>query len=506
MGTPDFGTTQPVTQPMDGEDEEDDSESQGYWGTLISLNNKYDNYRLRSEVTSIGRNPQCEITINEVSVSSLHCKIVRDQEELAQGRQTIWLEDKSTNGTYISKKKKIGKGKRALIQHGSEIIVVPGGKGRERVSFSLTVGDLDKPKAGSIHDKYQIGHDLGAGTFAKVKMCIDRETGDKYAVKIIDKKQFALKGPKRESALFAEVDILKQVSHDNIIQIYDLFDTPESLSIVLELVYGGELFDRIVEMRRFPEDRARNVMQQMLSAIMYLHGRGICHRDLKPENVLFVEKNSDKIKIADFGLSRLVGEASFIKTVCGTPQYLAPDVLEGGEFGYTFAVDYWSMGVILYVLLSGAPPFHERRNTKILDQVRQGSYDFPPKLFRNISETAIDLIKRMLTVDAEKRITGKQMKKHPWILGHETFDAAAEAKANDTVAGDEDDDDEEDSDAVPNDASRAMSDIKSLRTPSNESNGGTDSPKRFIPNQNMELQPTKKRRKTGNDSDQHTGT
>eukprot|EP00479_Gromia_sphaerica_P013910 TRINITY_DN8002_c0_g1_i1.p1 TRINITY_DN8002_c0_g1~~TRINITY_DN8002_c0_g1_i1.p1 ORF type:complete len:144 (-),score=25.81 TRINITY_DN8002_c0_g1_i1:275-706(-) len=128
---------------------------------------------------------------------------------------------------------------------------------------------------------------------------------------------------------------------------------------------------------------------------MYLHNNDIVHRDLKPENILLVDKESDVIKLSDFGLSRLVGDTSFIQTICGTPQYIAPELLLTSD-GYTKDVDYWSVGVVLYILLSGAPPFHDGRSKAVLEQVKTGDYRFPKSLFKDISKEAIDLVKNCL--------------------------------------------------------------------------------------------------------------
>lgn len=180
-----------------------------------------------------------------------------------------------------------------------------------------------------------------------MKLCVHRETAQKYALKIIDKKKYAMNSSSRKNALMDEVNILTKVSHPNIIGIKEVFDTDKSLYIVLELyvhgvilfccvvvvdhkknsVTGGELYDRITSLGRFTEDRARMVFRQIAEAVAYLHSQDIAHRDLKPENILMKSPDSDQVKISDFGLSRIIGEGSFAKTMCGTPQYLAPEIL-----------------------------------------------------------------------------------------------------------------------------------------------------------------------------------
>lgn len=170
--------------------------------------------------------------------------------------------------------------------------------------------------------KYSIGEVLGTGNFAVVKFGVERATGTRVAIKIIDKKRFMAQAASRKDKILDEVHILKELNHPNIIKIFDVFDTEKALYIVLELVTGGDLLEFILETRSIPEDRARDLFLQVSSAVAYLHGRGVAHRDLKPENLLLLDKKHDTIKVTDFGLSKVLDEGSYTKTICGTPQYL----------------------------------------------------------------------------------------------------------------------------------------------------------------------------------------
>jgi serine/threonine-protein kinase Chk2 len=161
------------------------------------------------------------------------------------------------------------------------------------------------------------------GAFSEVKMAVERATGRLVAVKMLDKFRYT-GGTRTGESLSREVEILKRLSHPNIIQILDVVDTERMLFIVLELASGGELFEQIAKRTRHTEDEARHVFEQLLRAIQYLHSNNICHRDIKPENVLL---EGDVVKLTDFGFSRVVGEAEMMKTMCGTPCYLAPEVL-----------------------------------------------------------------------------------------------------------------------------------------------------------------------------------
>ncbi|GFN76867.1 calcium/calmodulin-dependent protein kinase type 1 [Plakobranchus ocellatus] len=225
-----------------------------------------------------------------------------------------------------------------------------------------------------------------------------------------------------------EVKILKALKHPCIIGIEDVIDTPDMLYIVLELVEGGELFDKIISIDKYSEDTAKMLFYQMAVAIKYLHDQGITHRDLKPENILLATDELETlIKVTDFGLSKFVDAGSMMKTFCGTPSYLAPEILlTAGSGAYTKAIDCWSLGVILFIMLSGYPPFSdERKDMDLPKQIMGGHYSFPKQYWGDVSETAIDLMKKMMVVDPKKRLTFDEVLSHPWLQ-----DDAMKTKAN----------------------------------------------------------------------------
>jgi len=216
--------------------------------------------------------------------------------------------------------------------------------------------------------------------------------------------------------LVTEMDILKQVDHPNIISLKEIIDTKNCLFIVTELVTGGELFDKIVELGQYNEKNAAILVSKMVSAIDYLHDRNIVHRDLKPENLLLKDPdNINEVKIADFGLSKIIG-GSALMTACGTPGYVAPEVLNAA--GYDKEVDLWSIGVITYILLCGFPPFYNENLPELFEQIMNAEYDFPEDYWKDISENAKDFIRKLLIVDPKKRLTGKTALQHPWLSGH----------------------------------------------------------------------------------------
>jgi len=206
-----------------------------------------------------------------------------------------------------------------------------------------------------------------------------------------------------------------QIDHVNVIKLFEVFDDKKKMNLILELVSGGELFDSIVALGNYSEKKAANLMVTACGALEYLHDKSIVHRDLKPENILLKDNSPDApIKIADFGLARLISKKEMMKTACGTPGYVAPEVLQNKGYD-SGAVDMWSMGVILYILLCGFPPFYEEELPALFDQILKGRYDFPSPWWDNISADAKALVRALLTVDPKKRITAADVKTHKWI-------------------------------------------------------------------------------------------
>ena len=206
---------------------------------------------------------------------------------------------------------------------------------------------------------------------------------------------------------------MNQLDHPNVVRLLEIYDEEHSINLVMELMQGGELFDRIVEKESYSEKMASDTIQPIVDAIRYCHELGIVHRDLKPENLLY-ETDDEKsvIKISDFGLARFV-EGDFATTACGTPGYLAPEIIEGK--GYGQEVDYWSIGIILYVMLCGFPPFYNENNQALFKSIQDVDYEFPSPYWDDISEAAKDLVRKLLVKDPKQRLTAVQILEHPWI-------------------------------------------------------------------------------------------
>lgn len=259
-----------------------------------------------------------------------------------------------------------------------------------------------------INSEYSLGLEIGSGTYGKVFICRNIQSQIVRAVKLINKDRI-----KDYETFTNEFNILKDLDHPNIVNIIETFETDKLCYVVLEHCSGGELFEKLCKIRRFTEKSAAKVMKSLISAVMYCHNHGVCHRDLKPENCLFLNDSEDSdIKIIDFGLSSHITEVDVLHDVIGTPYYIAPEMLSGN---YSKVVDCWSLGVILYMLLAGTPPFNGKTNEEILMNVYSGSFTFRPKAFKTVSNSAKDLIARLLTKDPLYRITAQQAYLHPWI-------------------------------------------------------------------------------------------
>lgn len=232
-----------------------------------------------------------------------------------------------------------------------------------------------------------------------VKRAINRTTGDEFAVKIISKTSM---DEEERIAMNNEILILSQIDHPNVIKLFETYETDEELFLVMELMKGGELFDRIVENEFFTEREAKEIISPIVDAVNYWHELNIIHRDLKPENLLYESSDEGSlIKISDFGIARFVPSATFATTAWGTPGYVAPEVIMGKKYGKE--VDVWSIGVILYILLWGYPPFYSESNSELFEQIKEGKIEFQSPYWDEVSDNAKDLIKNLLTVDPKKK-------------------------------------------------------------------------------------------------------
>ncbi|KAI8896361.1 kinase-like domain-containing protein [Globomyces pollinis-pini] len=260
------------------------------------------------------------------------------------------------------------------------------------------------------NESYVLKHILGHGAFAEVRLGVKKSTKEEFAIKIIDLEKCA----GREDMVETEINILRRIDHPNIVKLYEMFEFGRKIYLVMELVTGGELFDQIVNRGSIPEPEVARIVKTILDVIQYLHREGIVHRDLKPENLLISSASPDaEIKISDFGLSKIYCEVELMRTACGTPGYVAPEVLR--RQGYGKEVDLWSLGVITYILLCGYPPFYDQRNAQLFRKIMSGRYTFDERWWGNVSDQAKDFISKLLVVDITERYTADQALAHPFI-------------------------------------------------------------------------------------------
>ncbi|XP_062860189.1 serine/threonine-protein kinase H1 homolog [Trichomycterus rosablanca] len=260
--------------------------------------------------------------------------------------------------------------------------------------------------------KYEIKALIGRGSFSRVVRVEHKGTRQPFAIKMIE-----TRCREGREVCESELRVLRRVRHTNIIQLMEVFETAERVYMVMELATGGELFDRIIARGSFTERDATRVLRMVLDGVRYLHMLGITHRDLKPENLLYYHPGADsKIMITDFGLAstRKKGDECMMKTTCGTPEYIAPEILVRKP--YTNAVDMWALGVISYILLSGTMPFEDDNRMRLYRQILKGKYSFSGEPWPSVSNLAKDFIDRVLTVDPSERLTAGQALKHPWIV------------------------------------------------------------------------------------------
>ncbi|XP_053484680.1 death-associated protein kinase 3 [Ictalurus furcatus] len=263
---------------------------------------------------------------------------------------------------------------------------------------------------------YAMGEELGSGQFAIVRKCREKSTGVEYAAKFIKKRRLSSsrRGVSREE-IEREVNILREIQHSNIITLHDIFENKTDVILILELVSGGELFDFLAEKESLSEEEATQFLKQILDGVHYLHSKHIAHFDLKPENIMLLDKNvpNPRIKLIDFGIAHQIKEGNEFKNIFGTPEFVAPEIVNYEPLG--LEADMWSIGVITYILLSGASPFLGETKQETLTNISAVNYDFDEEYFSNTSELAKDFIRRLLVKDPKKRMTIQDSLEHPWI-------------------------------------------------------------------------------------------
>lgn len=279
------------------------------------------------------------------------------------------------------------------------------------INRSVSNGQYTKSQ-GKVEDFYTMGEKLGKGAFSVVYEAVEKGSNERFAIKVINRKYI------KQKLLDREIEIMTKIRHDNILYCKAVFETDQYIYLVLELVRGGELYDKIVDEGEYTEDEAKEIVNQVLSAVEYLHLHQIAHRDLKPENILCGTKGGIKgfrkemIKVADFGLSKMF-DRELLLSQCGSPTYVAPEVLLA--IPYDQSVDMWAVGVITYVMLTGCFPFFEEGNNykALYQKIINVEFSFPDEPI--LSDQVKDFISNLLNRDPTKRPSATQCKLHPWL-------------------------------------------------------------------------------------------
>lgn len=270
---------------------------------------------------------------------------------------------------------------------------------------------LGKPLE-DIKQYYTLGKELGRGQFGITYLCTENSTGNTYACKSILKRK--LKNKQDREDIKKEVQIMQHLSgQPNIVEFRGAYEDRQSVHLVMELCAGGELFDRITAQGHYSERAAAAICRSVVNVVHICHFMGVMHRDLKPENFLLSSKDEGAmLKATDFGLSVFIEEGKVYRDIVGSAYYVAPEVLRRS---YGKEIDIWSAGIILYILLSGVPPFWAETEKGIFDAITEGELEFESQPWPSISESAKDLIRKMLTMDPKKRLTSAQVLEHPWM-------------------------------------------------------------------------------------------
>lgn len=398
---------------------------------------------------TVGRSSNCDIKILGSDVSSKHCKFNLSNNN---GKDYLLVTDMSSNGTFINGES-LGNGISTLLRSGDKISFARAG-----TFIFRYVADGDGSASKSFFDDYILQNQLGTGHYAVVKEARDRTTGDIVAVKIFhpNKTSSGANSGNEDAKLRQEMNLLLSTQHPNIVRFISHYVEPineysSTTYLVLEKVNSGELFQRIVNKLKLRQDETRAIYKQLLSGLQYLHAKNIIHRDIKPENILLdiTPKTAShqkqtgpwddneydvRVKIADFGLAKFIGELKFTNTLCGTPAYVAPEVLNNNR-NYTTKVDIWLAGVLLYVCLCGFPPFSDELGPpNMRDQILQGKYAFYSPYWDEIHDSALDLISHLLIVDPKERYDITQTCSHFWFDEGDQFDELMESAMTRSVA------------------------------------------------------------------------
>ena len=379
----------------------------------------------------VGRDPDdCQIEIAEelfTNSEDENLKLVRISRfhfEITKKKNRAILVDKSMNGTYVNKLL-VGKGNLYSLNHADVISVL-----MDDFDLFLYLDErfMTATYPVTISGKYLVGRELGAGSTAVVKEGFTRDSLCRVALKIIGKRKWPSKYSNPQD-LMKEVAILQNLQHPCITKVLEVVEDHNLFVIVIEYAAGGEMFDQVVadhDNKKMREETAKLQFYQISHTIAYLHSMNVCHRDLKLENILLMEHGSESlVKVTDFGLSKQFGSTKLMETYVGTPIYMAPEIISCCSLWNSSAVnttyscksDCWSLGVILYMLLCGHPPFNETSTKSVFNGIISGKFDpMAGSCWASVSHQAMDLVTKLLNTDQESRLSAGDILDHQWFV------------------------------------------------------------------------------------------
>lgn len=415
--------TQPTQQSPATQESKDKDDS--YICRFICTTGQYSQFDLKRDRNywTFGRNLDCTFVLqSSTRLSNRHFRLWFNVQD-----KTLWIQDTSTNGTYMNGSRLV-KGSNYMLNQGDEISV-GNGVPKDIVKFILLFHDDFNPskfatantnEQGIFKDFVVKNEIIGQGAFATVKKAIERSSGKSYAVKVINRRK-ALSSGEAMAGVNRELSILRQLDHPNIVHLKSFYEDAENYYLVMEYVPGGDLMDFVAANGAISEDATQVITRQILEGINYVHRLGISHRDLKPDNILIMQDDPILIKITDFGLAKLSDNVTFMKTFCGTLAYVAPEIISGKQEredrnNYSSLVDIWSLGCLVYVLLTSHLPFNGKTQAQMFAKIKNAEYHESPLNAYNVSEDAKDFLNCCLKVDPRQRITAEQALNHKWLI------------------------------------------------------------------------------------------
>ncbi|KAI0065604.1 Pkinase-domain-containing protein [Artomyces pyxidatus] len=416
--------TQVSTQEASQQDDTNPVESDNFGCLMPCINTSPHPIELKKAFpeVKIGRDPINDVVLNHFRISQFHCKLTWNCAE--DDSSVVTILDTSRNGTFINGSR-VGKYNSAILRDGNEIAFGYAFPDRDREEdFRYCYRHMKGPSpVDPVHKKYELVDELGRGSFATVRRAMEKGTGQWWAVKIIHGSRLGdHHAQERVTAFTREIAILESLEHPNICRLKEVFmpvtDSQRDIFLVLELVEGRDLSHFIFKNEGLNEPLAIHITRQICRAMAYVHSRGIAHRDLKPENVLLTREDPPTVKVADFGLAKAVSSLTKLKTMCGTPTYVAPEVLNQTDSeGYSHLVDSWSVGLIIHSMLTnGASPFIEYQ--AIADgnrHISERTIIWSALEDVGISDDCRHFIQHLLEYDPATRMSLADARREPWL-------------------------------------------------------------------------------------------